>query len=247
MSQLHKPVIDEIYYPESDGQPMAENTIQYRYLVLIKEGLEILFAHEPNVFIAGDLFWYPVEGDNETRLAPDVMVAIGRPKGDRGSYQQWKEGDIAPQIVFEIWSPGNREPEKRKKFKFYERYGVQEYYTFNPDKGILEGWLRREGKFRPIIVMHGWVSPRLGIKFEVVNGELIIYRPDGQPFVTPLEIDEQRQEAEREADLQRWEAEQQRLRADQKTQEAEQQRLRAEKLEALLRKMNPDLNLDQLL
>ncbi len=32
------------------------------------------------------------------------MVVFGRPKGDRGSYKQWLENQIAPQVVFEILS-----------------------------------------------------------------------------------------------------------------------------------------------
>ncbi len=39
------------------------------------------------------------------------MVAFGRPKGERGSYQQWKENNIPPQVVFEILSPGNTQTE----------------------------------------------------------------------------------------------------------------------------------------
>jgi Uma2 family endonuclease len=75
------------------------------------------------VFVAGDLLWYPVEGNNKIRNAPDVMVAFGRPKGDRGSYMQWKEENIAPQVVFEILSPGNTLTEMNKKQVFYDRYG----------------------------------------------------------------------------------------------------------------------------
>ena len=33
-----------ILYPDSDGQPMADNTKQFRWIVTIKENLEILFA-----------------------------------------------------------------------------------------------------------------------------------------------------------------------------------------------------------
>ncbi|AFL72246.1 hypothetical protein Thivi_0172 [Thiocystis violascens DSM 198] len=74
-------------YPESDGQPMAENAEQYDWLVKIKENLEILFAAEPNVFVAGDLFWYPVADRRVAGpIAPDVMVVLGRPKGRRGCY-----------------------------------------------------------------------------------------------------------------------------------------------------------------
>lgn len=54
----------------------------------------------PNVFVAADLLWYPLESDNKTKVAPDVMVVLGRPKGDRGSYQQWQEANIPPQVVF---------------------------------------------------------------------------------------------------------------------------------------------------
>jgi hypothetical protein len=35
---------------------MASNTTQFRWIVLVKENLEILFAENPNVFVAGDLF-----------------------------------------------------------------------------------------------------------------------------------------------------------------------------------------------
>ena len=95
-------------YPDSDGQPMADNTKQFRWIVVIKENLERLFASDVDVFIAGDLLWYPVEGDPKQRQAPDVMVVFGRPKADRGSYQQWKEGANAPQVEFAIFSPGIR-------------------------------------------------------------------------------------------------------------------------------------------
>ena len=41
------------YYPESDGQPMAENTTQFQWIVTIKENLDALLT---NAFVAGDLF-----------------------------------------------------------------------------------------------------------------------------------------------------------------------------------------------
>jgi Uma2 family endonuclease len=139
VAQVSTDIID----PDCDGQPMSDNTKQFRWIVTIKENLELLFAQDPNVFIAGDLLWYPVEGNNTIRLAPDAMVVFGRPKGDspeatlceRGSYQQWKEGGIAPQVVFEILSPGNRMGEMNRKFRFYEQHGVEEYYIYDPVGG----------------------------------------------------------------------------------------------------------------
>ncbi len=108
VQKLPTPTQPEVIYPDDDGLPMSNHTEQFRWIVIIKENLELLFAKSTEVFVAGDLLWYPVEGDNTIRQAPDVMVVFGRPKGRRGSYQQWLENHIVPQVVFEILSPGNR-------------------------------------------------------------------------------------------------------------------------------------------
>lgn len=180
-----------VQYPDSDGQPMADNTKQFRWIVVIKENLERLFSDDDNVFIAGDLLWYPVEGEPKIRQAPDVMVVFGRPKGDRGSYRQWEEATIAPQVVFEILSPGNRPGEMLRKLNFYQRYGIEEYYIYDPDSNELTG-LQRSGKSLQLIGdMSGWVSPRLGIRFQLLDNALEIYRPDGERFLTSVELDDQ--------------------------------------------------------
>jgi len=180
----------KIIYPDSDGQPMADHTKQFRWIVLIKENLELLFANDPEVFVAGDLLWYPVEGHPEIRVAPDAMVVFGRPKGDRGSYRQWEEDNIAPQVVFEILSPGNRLREMTRKWEFYERYGVEEYYIYDPTDNELEGMQRQEGRLRVIAKMDHWVSPRLGIKFVPTPETLEIYRADGRKFLSTLELEQ---------------------------------------------------------
>ena len=179
-----------LIYPDSDGQPMADNTKQFRWIVLIKENLELLFANDPEVFVAGDLLWYPVEGHPEIRVAPDAMVVFGRPKGDRGSYRQWEEDNIAPQVVFEILSPGNRLREMTRKWEFYDRYGVEEYYIYDPDDNELEGLQRQEGRLRVIPEIDHWVSPRLEIKFVPTPETLEIYCPDGRKFLSTLELEQ---------------------------------------------------------
>ena len=179
------------YYSDSDGQPMADNTKQFRWIVVIKENLERLFASDANAFVAGDLLWYPVEGEPKRRQAPDVMVVFGRPKGDRGSYRQWVEGGIAPQVVFEILSPGNRSGEMLRKLNFYQKYGVTEYYIYDPDSNELTGFERSGKSLQLVSEMLGWVSPRLNIRFELTTDTLEIYRPDGERFLTYVELGEQ--------------------------------------------------------
>lgn len=194
---------NQLVYPERDGQPMSDNTKQFRWIVTIQGGLDSLFKDNPEVFVAGDLLWYPVEGDNKTRIAPDAMVVFGRPKGDspeatlceRGSYLQWREDNIPPQVVFEVFSPGNRLGEMFKKLKFYEHYGVEEYYIYDPDREDFSAWLRSGEELEEIEQLSGWVSPRLGIRFEPKPTGLEIYRPDGQKFATYVELDEQRANA----------------------------------------------------
>ncbi|MGB0563952.1 MAG: Uma2 family endonuclease [Spirulinaceae cyanobacterium] len=205
---LAPPPLD-LVYPDSDGQPMADNTLQFQWIVTIKENLELLFAQREDVFVAGDLLWYPLEGDNKTCRAPDAMVVLGRPKGYRGSYQQWQEGGIAPQVVFEILSPSNTIREMAAKLEFYARFGVEEYYLYNPYVMDLGGWRRSGTTLQSIPNINGWVSPRLGIRFVTQLGEpLQIFTPDDQPFLTFVELGKSRQQAEQERDQQRQRADQ---------------------------------------
>ncbi|MCC3571834.1 MAG: Uma2 family endonuclease [Microcoleus sp. PH2017_40_RAT_O_B] len=197
----------QIIYPDSDGKPMSDNTQQFELIVTIQGGIDALYKDNENVFVAGDLLWYPVEGDNKTRQAPDTMVVFGRPKGYRGSYQQWLEDNIAPQVVFEILSPGNRLGEIFKMFKFYEDYGVEECYFYDLKDEKLIGWVRSDGKLNYIELMDGWVSPRLQIRFQTASGDLEIYRPDGQKFLSYVELSRQKELAQQQMEQERQEKE----------------------------------------
>ena len=163
------------------------------------------------------------------------MVVFGRPKGDRGSYQQWKEGNITPQVVFEVRSPGNSQTEMDKKLVFYDRYGVEEYYLYDPDKGDLSGWLRSGDRLDVIESMIGWVSPRLGVRFEMSGIELQLFRPDGERFATYTELAALRAQAQQQL-------EQERLAREQAQQQLEQERSPSNQLADKLRELgiNPD-------
>lgn len=236
-------------WPDSDGKPMAENTEQYQWLVKIKENLEILFADDPDVFVAGDLFWYPqpdrkAAGDLPFVIAPDVMVVLGRPKGKRGSYKQWEENGIPPQVVFEILSPGNRDREMADKLRFFQRYGVQEYYLYDPARNKLSGWQRQRHWLVEIPDMRGWRSPLLGIRFAPNNFSLEIYDPHGKRFLSSVELSEYAEEAHVRAEQEYARAEQEYVRAEQERLEkeqaqarTEQERVRAEAAQAQVARM----------
>jgi Uma2 family endonuclease len=233
-------VPEAITYPESDGKPMADNTQQFRWIVTIKENLEILFADNPEVFVAGDLLWYPVEGNNRLCQAPDAMVVFGRPKGDRGSYQQWKEDNIAPQVVFEILSPSNTGMEMTRKLLFYQQYGVEEYYQYDPDLNELVGSQRQDKALVNILELQGWVSPQLGIRFELTADTLNLYAPNGERFLTSVELAEARNQAQQQAEAECLRAEAERQRAEAERQRADTERQRADRLADRLRELGID-------
>lgn len=246
-------IATDILYPDSDGQPMSDNTLQYEWIVLLKENLEVLFEADPTVFVAGDLLWYPVKGHPEIRRGPDVMVAMGRPKGYRGSYKQWEEGDIAPQVVFEVLSPGNTRSEMSRKLMFYHQYGVEEYYCYDPHSNELRAWLRHGGVLEELDELGGWVSPRLGIRFEPGEETLAVYGPQGDRFLSTIDREKLRQQ-ERQQEQQRAMAAEQRASlaeqeataAAQRAIAAEEQALaeaqRADRLAAKLRELGLDPN-----
>lgn len=226
-------------YPESDGKPMAENTLQFEWIALIKLNLEACFAHQPDVFIAADLFWYPVEGNGSIRVAPDVMVALGRPKGHRGSYIQFLEGGIAPQVIFEILSPGNTKAEMARKLQFYTRYGAQEYYVYDPDHNRLEIYTRHENALIRQPYRDNWISPLLQIKFEWTTETLLLFKPNGELFLSYLELVEYHEQAiealsesRQLLKLERVKAEQERVKAEQERVKAEREKVRAERARA---------------
>jgi hypothetical protein len=128
-----------------------------------------------------------------------------------------------------VLSPNNRPGELIKKFQFYERFGVLEYYVFDPDKCQLDGWLRENGTLQPVEEMDGWTSPLLGIKFDLSSGDLQVFRPDGTRFATYVELFEQQEAQRRRAEAAQRAAEQERQRAEQERQRAEQERAEQER------------------
>ncbi|MEA5471969.1 Uma2 family endonuclease [Spirulina sp. 06S082] len=240
VQQLNPLFIDEdSLYPESDGKPLADNTTQFRLIVTIQGGLDTLFQDREDVFIAGDLFWYPVqlsvqqilEQKKAQRQAPDVMVVFGRPKGDRRSYKQWEEENIAPQVAFEILSKSNRKGEMEDKFKFYQQHGIEEYYLYDPKKNRLQGWLRKGKKLNEISQMEGWKSPRLGIKFSIASGDLALFYPNGEPFTSYVETAVQRDRQKQRADRERQEKEFAQQQRDRERERANLEKQRCDLLE----------------
>ncbi len=83
--------------------------------------------------------------------------------------------------------------------------------------------------------MNDWKSPRLGVRFDMSSGELILRKPDGEPFLSYLELDQLVNEERQRANTQEQ-------RANTQEQRANTQEQRANALAAKLRELgiNPE-------
>jgi Uma2 family endonuclease len=190
----------DLVFPDSDGKPMAENTRQYEAIVTLKGNVE---AFAPaTAFVAGDHLIYTDPLDPAARQAPDVYVAFGRPRGHRGSYKVWEEDGVFPQVIFEVLAPSNTPTEMEQKRDFYFGHGAEEYYEFDPEAGTWVGFVQDAATGLPARVpdMDGHVSPRLGMRFAFQPLELLVYRPDGSPFLSFQEQEDRADAAQQRAD-----------------------------------------------
>jgi Uma2 family endonuclease len=197
-----------IYYPESDGEPMAETDTHRKQISYGTEVLEIYFQDEPDVYVTGNIMFYYVEGDPTKVTSPDVMVVRGVPKGERPVFKLWEEKP--PVVAIEFSSRKTWKEDLQKKWKLYQELGVLEYYIFDPEYDYLDEPLLAykliNGEFVQIEVKDGRVfSEALGLELIDTGVGLRLFDPKTQQFLmTPLEEHNARvreQEAREQAEI----------------------------------------------
>jgi len=146
------PLEQEIEYPTSDGQPMAETTLHRKVMSDLIETLERRYADAPDVWLGGNLFLCYEKGNPAATVAPDVLLARGVAKWDRPNYLLWEEKP--PSLIVEVTSRSTRREDVVKKKALYERIGVEEYVLFDPYgeylRPRLQGYRLTRGHYQPI-------------------------------------------------------------------------------------------------
>ena len=198
-----------VEYPDEDGEPMADNEWQGRTMDAIFYALDGRFQSDPDVHVAKDLLVYYDEGNPNQALAPDVFVVRGVAPGFRASYRIWEERR-PPAFVLEVASRSTAKKDATKKKDLYERWGVREYWLFDPRGGLheprLQGFVWVEGKYRGLpdrelasggLAVSSWL---LGLELRLEEGRLRLWDVEAERYLaTPDEDREGREAAEERA------------------------------------------------
>ncbi len=168
------PLEQEIEYPTSDGQPMAETTLHRKVMSQTIGALERRYADVLDVWVGGNLLLYYQKGNPKKCVAPDVLLVRSVAKRDRDVYLLWEEKP--PALIFEITSKSTRSEDTDFKPNLYERLGVTELVLFDPFGDYLkprfQGYRLERGRYRPI-------SPNSDGSLDLLTVGLAV-RPEGE-------------------------------------------------------------------
>jgi Uma2 family endonuclease len=232
----------EVFYPESDGKPMAETDLHRMLLLDLVEAADRRFEDDPDIYVSGNLLIYFVEGHPEKCVAPDVFVVRGVAKRLRPIYKVWEEGK-GPDVVVELTSPSTHREDLEEKRTIYERLGVREYFIFDPEgrrfKPPFRGFRLEEGVLRPMPPAR-LEGGKVVFRSEVLDLELHGGGPSlrwvdpatGEPLPIPRELFRLAMNAKDRADRERARAEIEQARAEQEQARAEREQARAEQEQA---------------
>lgn len=146
---------EDVFYPVSDGEPMAETDEHADQMGYCKDALRLFFAARSDVYVSGNNFLYWEKGAPSSVISPDGYVCFGVENHLRDTYLLWEEKGVTPSFVLEVTSKKTQREDKGKKWNIYQdTLKVPEYFQFdvtgdylNPN---LQGWRLSRGKYRPI-------------------------------------------------------------------------------------------------
>ena len=223
----------EVFYPSSDGEPLAETYIHLYAILVTLEVLKQYLEGRQATVLADQLLYY-AQGFPKLRVAPDVMVIFDVAPGGRDNYKIWEEGQV-PAVIFEVTSAGTQAQDQSFKKTLYEQLEVQEYWLFDPKGEWIEEQLRgyRLHRDEYELITDGRSQP-LQLRLQAEDQLIAFYREDtGEKLLIPSEL-RQALQAENQA---RQQAEE---RAEQERQRAEQAELQVQQLQERLRSLGVD-------
>jgi Uma2 family endonuclease len=216
----------------SDGEPLETPWHRVQMNLLLDLIDQLMGERARSDFYSGgdEFVYYSVEQARDVASGrpyfrgPDVyFVDHVDPRGDRKAWVSWEEGGRLPDLILELLSPSTEHIDRTVKKDLYAHtFRTRDYFLYDFDTGILEGFHLVGGTYQPIQPdSRGRLrSDVLGADLGLWHGRLgrfeknwvRLYQPDGRMIPSLAEAERQRAEAERQR-AEAAEAETARLRA----------------------------------
>lgn len=188
------PLEQEIEYPTSDGQPMAESPEHVQAIVELLVGLQRRYAGAPDVWVGANFYLFYEPGNPKARVSPDVLLAKGVANWNRPNYLLWHEQP--PSLVVEVTSPKTWRKDLGTKKSLYERIGTEEYVLFDPLgeclRPPLQGYRLLRGRYQPIPLAEdgSLLSRTTGLRFRCEGSRLRLEDArTGEPILWTGEVE----------------------------------------------------------
>jgi len=138
---------------EDDGEPM-ESDWHVKTMLLLMSSIDQHFRDREDYYVGGNMFIYfsAQQARNNDFRGPDFYFVWNTMRQPLRKYWAvWLEHGRTPDVVIELCSPSTRKEDHGTKKKIYEAtLHVSDYFCYDPEKGLLEGWILKNKKYVPL-------------------------------------------------------------------------------------------------
>jgi Uma2 family endonuclease len=177
---------------ESDGEPLESHWHVFQIQLLL-DSIAYHFRDRNDYYAGGNMFiYYSVEQARTRRYrGPDFFFVEGINRLPMRRYWcVWQEDGRYPDLIIELLSPTTAKADRTTKKDLYQRvFKTHEYFCYDPDEQVLEGWRLGEGQhYRSIRPNNrGWMwIEGLKLWLGVWEGE---YKGYNQPWLRFYDAD----------------------------------------------------------
>jgi Uma2 family endonuclease len=247
-------LLPQVELVAEDGEPM-ESTWHLFCTMLLIQSVNYHLRGRNDYYAAGNQFIYFSEEQARNRdfRGPDFYLVLGVPREPMRQYWcVWQEGGRYPNVIIELLSPTTARLDRTVKKEIYEGvFRTPEYFCFDPNGNLLEGW-QSAGHYEPIQPNeHGWLwCDQLALWLGAWRGRfqgqeatwLRFYDTNGELVLTGEEAAERTaKSAQFQAQATQQQAQAAQQRADSEKQRADSEKQRAEQAEAELTQLKAQL------
>lgn len=130
--------------------------------MLLLEQVRYVLREQQNYFVGGNMFIYfsREQARNRDFRGPDFFFVKGvRWDPLRPYWAIWDEGGRYPNVIIELLSPTTAEEDlNTKKDVYQDTFRTPEYYCYDPDTQLLQGWRLAGQVYEPLQANNeGWL------------------------------------------------------------------------------------------